>query len=92
MNALFRYCRDFSNHTGEAWNRFWFAPSDPYTASVMRILVGLLACWWLAIWTLDLSKLLGPEGWLSVARMLEWRGGRGFSLLDYASNGAARFG
>lgn len=86
MNALIRYCRELSARAGEGWNQFWFAPSDPYTTSVMRILVGLATCWWLGVWTLDLEKLLGPAGWLPRDAMLQWRGGRGISLLDYVGS------
>jgi hypothetical protein len=86
MNAMSRFCRELSARAGEGWNQFWFAPSDPYTTSVMRILVGLVTCWWLGIWTLELEKLFGPAGWLPRDAMLQWRGGRGLSLLDYAGS------
>src|SRR5688500_5910651 len=86
MNALTRYCRDLSARAGEGWNQFWFAPSDPYTTSVMRILVGLAICWWLGTWTFDLERLLGLTGLLPREAMQQWRGGRGISLLDYAGS------
>lgn len=88
MNDCTRYCRDLATRTGDCWNQFWFAASDPYSTSVLRILVGLVTCWWLAGWGMDLQKLLGAEGWLPLSTMLQWRGNRGFSLLDYAGTGA----
>jgi uncharacterized membrane protein YphA (DoxX/SURF4 family) len=85
MNAVVRYFQDLTNRTGDAWNRFWFAPRDPYTISVLRIVVGLVTCWWLVVWSWDLTRLFGPQGWLPTERMLEWGGGRGFSLFNLAA-------
>ena len=82
MNAYFE---NLANRFGQAWNDFWFRPSDPYPTSLLRIVVGLVATWWLASFTFDLQRLLGPSGWLSVAGVQNWRGNRGVSLLDYAN-------
>src|SRR5688572_15727596 len=86
MNAISRYFSELSTRAGDGWNQFWFAPRDPYTTSVLRILVGLVLCWWLGAWTLDLERLLGPAGWLPLNVMQQWRGSRGISLLDYANS------
>ena len=76
MNALLRDLRDLPTRAGEGWTRFWFTPSDPYTSGVMRIAVGLLAFWWLALWTLDIERIYGPQGFLPLEAMRQWRGGR----------------
>jgi len=61
---------EYFSALGEAatrgWNEFWFAPSSPLTVSLLRPFVGLLAFYYLASFTLDLDRWLGPQAWLSV--------------------------
>jgi hypothetical protein len=82
MNALRSYLTDLVKRFGDGWNRFWFFPSLPHTSAAMRIAVGILTLGWLVGLSFDLQTLLGPSGWLPVAKVAQWRGGRGFSLLD----------
>src|ERR1700677_4284061 len=49
---------------GQAWNRFWFTPSDPYTLSVLRVLVGLVATYSIFTYSFDLDRFFGPAGML----------------------------
>jgi hypothetical protein len=59
MNAYFR---ELSEQTGAAWNRFWFTSRDPYTLCVLRILVGLLAIFYLVSHTADLADWFAADG------------------------------
>lgn len=47
---------------GADWNRFWFTPSDPLPASILRILVGLACLYFVGSYTFDLERWLGPAG------------------------------
>ena len=51
------------------WNRFWFAPADPATLGLIRILAGSMLFYTHLIWSLDLKAFFGPRGWLSPAAM-----------------------
>ncbi|HEX4128828.1 MAG TPA: HTTM domain-containing protein [Pirellulales bacterium] len=93
------YFSELANHFGAGWNRFWFAPSDPLTLSVLRLLVGGLATITIATFTFDLDRLLGATGLLplDVVKQLVnqrdlqyelgpvWR----FSYFDYAGDDSA---
>jgi hypothetical protein len=59
MNSYFR---ELSEQTGAAWNRFWFTARDPYTLCVLRILVGLLAIFYLVSHTADLANWFAADG------------------------------
>jgi len=64
-----RIFADASNYfaeTWQGWNRFWFAPQDPATLSLIRLLAGSLLLYTHCVWSLDLQAFLGPEGWLPV--------------------------
>ncbi len=50
----------------QAWNRFWFTPTDPATLSLLRLLVGGMLLYTHAIWTMDLTGFIGPNGYLPV--------------------------
>ncbi len=50
---------------GQAWNRFWFTPSDPYTLAVLRVLVGLVATYNIFTYSFDLLRFFGPSGMLT---------------------------
>ncbi len=59
-----RYVQQLSNAFGEAWNRFWFTPSDPATVSAMRLLTGLVVVYLHATLSWDLVAFFGPHGLL----------------------------
>lgn len=68
------YFSSVTEHTGRAWNRFWFLPTDPLTLSVIRVLAGLIAFYSVLTFTPDLITFFGPQGLLgreSVSRMQE---------------------
>ncbi|MEX1223670.1 MAG: HTTM domain-containing protein [Pirellulales bacterium] len=47
------------------WNRFWFAPSDPATLCLIRILGGAMLFYTHLVWSRDLLAFFGPNAWLS---------------------------
>jgi len=47
----------------EAWNDFWFTPSDPLPLALVRICAGALLAWAGAVWLLDAEAFFGAEGW-----------------------------
>jgi hypothetical protein len=56
------YLHEFIEQFGSAWTKFWFTPRDPSTVAVLRILVGLLAAYFVLSHTADLQTWFGPEG------------------------------
>lgn len=58
--------RDYLLELWQAWNRFWFTPTDPATLSLIRVLAGSLLLYTHAVWSLDLEGFIGPNGWLPV--------------------------
>jgi hypothetical protein len=46
------------------WTRFWFAPSEPYTLALMRIIAGVVVCYVHLSVTRDLLAFYGSEGWV----------------------------
>jgi predicted DCC family thiol-disulfide oxidoreductase YuxK len=48
---------------GRGWNAFFFTPADPTALGLIRVIVGLLLFWNLAVYGLDLHAFLGSEGW-----------------------------
>lgn len=59
------FIREGVTATSNAWNRFWFAPADPTTLCVIRVLAGLMLFYTHVIWTLDLEAFFGEQSWLS---------------------------
>jgi hypothetical protein len=69
---------------GTAWNRFWFAPTDPTTLCLIRVLAGLMLFYTHAIWTLDLEAFFGEQSWLSREVLAQAnQGGYSWSLLSW---------
>ena len=64
MNAATQYLSDFGKRFGDGWNRFWYAPIDPLPTSVLRIGVGSVAFYLIALFSLDLMQLFGSHGLL----------------------------
>jgi hypothetical protein len=55
----------------DAWNAFWFTPSDPLPLAVIRIATGLLFSWACLVWLLDVDAFFGTAGWLAPGNV--WR-------------------
>jgi hypothetical protein len=88
MNALRSYCGELADRFGDGWNRFWFLPSAAHASALLRMAVGAIALAWLITLSFDLQALFGPGGWLPVDKVASWRGGRGWSLLDFVQDPA----
>lgn len=65
MTAKPGYFHELSEQFGSSWTRFWFTPRDPSTVCAMRIVVGLLAAYFVLSHTADLQTWFGPEGILN---------------------------
>lgn len=60
MNFLRQYVRD----TWEQWNAFWFAPQDPATLCLIRVLAGSMLLYTHCLWSFGLSDFFHPTaGW-----------------------------
>lgn len=91
MTAVSDYFRTLAERFGEGWNRFWFTPSDPYTLSLVRVLVGALALYLHLTLTPDLVRLLADDGLLPVATVQYWTQAAFYqrpSLLNYFTDPA----
>ncbi|MBY0228748.1 MAG: hypothetical protein K2W96_05655 [Gemmataceae bacterium] len=49
---------------GRGWDRFWFAPGDPYALGVLRLGAGGVLLWMLVATTPLLPALYGPDAWV----------------------------
>src|SRR5262245_33951923 len=56
------------SNAGRAWNDFWFAPADPTTLAVIRILCGALTLYVHLAYSYDLQEFFGKDGWYSLQR------------------------
>jgi hypothetical protein len=56
------YFRELSKQVGRVWNRFWFTPRDPFTLSVLRIAVGLMAIFYIVSHSADLVHWFAADG------------------------------
>ncbi len=75
MNDLAEYFRQLTNRCGSAWNRFWFTPRDPFMLSLLRIIVGLMALYFVGSHTADLIRWFGPDGILNPETTIQLTGG-----------------
>lgn len=48
----------------QAWDRFWFTPSQPHTLAMLRILAGAMLFYTHFALTLDLASFLGQDAWV----------------------------
>ncbi len=75
MTTLTGYFSELGSTFGAAWNRFWFTPCDARLSSLLRILAGLLATYYLLSHTADLIRWFGPHGLLAVDTVRQLVGG-----------------
>ena len=64
--GMIRSTRNYIAEAWQAWNKFWFNPTDPATLSFIRLLAGGMLFYTHLVWTLDLQAFIGPDGWLPV--------------------------
>lgn len=67
MKATYVQTRDYIADVWQAWNRFWFTPSDPATLGLIRLFAGAMLFYTHLVWSLDLQAFIGPGGWLPVS-------------------------
>ena len=58
------YFHDLCISAVRAWDRFFFTPADPMTLGLIRILLGTLFFWDIAVLGVDLHDYLGSDGWI----------------------------
>ena len=86
MDGIRRYSQTLFDEFGEAWNRFWFTPSNSSTLSLLRILTGLIALYTHATLTSDVVRFFASSGLLPVEAVQEVEAiPGGFSYLNYLS-------
>jgi len=87
MNVVTRYLDDSCRSFGDGWNRFWYTPIDPLPVAVLRIGVGLVAFYLIALFSFDLAQFFGPDGILPVESVKRiYSNLYRFSYLDYAED------
>lgn len=64
MNSLIDAGKAWATESVAGWNRFWFAPRDPHTLSLIRILAGAMLFYTHLVWSKDLLAFLGPNSWI----------------------------
>ncbi|HEX3999820.1 MAG TPA: hypothetical protein VHX65_14815 [Pirellulales bacterium] len=90
MHSIGDYFRTLFDRFGKGWNRFWFAPRDPLTLGMIRILTAAMAIALYLTYLPDLTRLFGPDGLLSRDAMLDMRDRVPvFSTFDWARSTAA---
>jgi predicted DCC family thiol-disulfide oxidoreductase YuxK len=57
------YLSELARTAIQAWNTFFFRPSDPTPLGLMRVCVGLLVLWSMAVYGIDLADFFGSAGW-----------------------------
>ncbi|HEV3340039.1 MAG TPA: HTTM domain-containing protein [Pirellulales bacterium] len=65
MQLIREYLREAGQGGKAGWNNFWFAPADPATLGLIRILAGAMLLYTHLVWTLDLADFFGAESWTS---------------------------
>lgn len=78
-----------STGLADAWNGFWFTPTDGLPLAVIRIATALLglALWW--SYAADLQRWFGPDGMLTPPLVDAWRSPYAISLFDAATTAAS---
>lgn len=83
---------------GAAWSAFWFTPTKGLRLGLLRLLVGIIALIYFAMWSIDLERFLSHDGVMPpsvTSAVLDadplyypWR----FSFLDYLPNRSTLWG
>lgn len=59
------YWNELVTTVGQRWNAFWFTPKDALPTSVLRLVAGLLALYFVGSYTSDLAAWFSPDGVLA---------------------------
>lgn len=88
MKALIAAIQNYFASLWGAWNQFWFAPSDPATLCLLRVLTGAMLLYTHLVWSVDLPAFFGPDGFLSAGVHQASQADRFFfSYFDYLGSG-----
>lgn len=63
LSELAAYAARLFRAASGGWTAFFFTPADPTALGLIRVVVGLLLCWSLAVYGLDLDTYFGSGGW-----------------------------
>ncbi|WP_296452301.1 HTTM domain-containing protein [Rubinisphaera sp.] len=66
VQILERECRNYIGQVSKTWTEFWFIPRDPFSMSVMRILVGWMVFYTTLIWGMRLEAFFNVDGFNSM--------------------------
>jgi uncharacterized membrane protein YphA (DoxX/SURF4 family) len=69
--AMIAAAREYIRDVWEAWDEFWFTPTNPATYSAIRVLAGAMLLYTHLVWTYDLEAFFGQDGWLPPSLMQE---------------------
>ena len=64
MQTPREFLSDLTTTVGDSWNRFWYTPSDPFPTSILRIIVGIAALYFVLSHSADLVRWFGHDGLL----------------------------
>jgi hypothetical protein len=64
LKDVIGYFQDLGVSAVKAWDRFFFTPADPTTLGLIRILLGSLLLWDIAVLGIDLHDYFGSTGWI----------------------------
>jgi len=72
LNDLTGYPARLWDAASRGWGAFFFTPADPTALGVIRVIVGLLILWNLAVYGLALRAYFGSDGWddLAIVRIV----------------------
>ena len=62
--SVFGGIRNYTSDVWEAWNEFWFTPTNPSTLSAIRVFAGAMLFYTHLVWSFDLTDFFGQNGWL----------------------------
>jgi hypothetical protein len=68
------YAVDLGRSVIRGWDRFFFTPADPLVVGLLRIILGALLFWDIAVLGFDLYDFLGSDGWISVEAVRHYLG------------------
>lgn len=81
MNLLVQAAKSWLSDAWQAWDRFWFTPSQPHTLALIRILGGAMIFYTHLVWSINLDAFLGANAWVDNATALELQ--RGWSTWSH---------
>lgn len=89
MYSVLTSVRNWIRELLDAWDRFWFTPTQPHTLAMIRICAGAMLFYTHLVWSKDLLAFVGPDSWIDVdtSRLLN-AGSYSWSYLWYVESPA----